>query len=223
MTEDEYPVFLSAVRWRGRLYTAPLGQPLDVAAVGWVPEPVTKVTYPAPPPRPKVYTGDPTIVMPAGEKIIAGQRLRLSSDWKAVFLADAVAPLFGIAVTDAERGFPVVVREVTNESDGEVPRTPKGPETDPPSCRPPLTTEQTARMLFAVAWRGPWEIIEGWFCGVRPDGSLRFEIPVNPSGWRRVMGGLADLANRADIRWRHRHVRRGTKPYRAWRRNGGLA
>jgi hypothetical protein len=63
----------------------------------------------------------PTIVMPAGEKIIAGQRLRLSSDGKAVFVADAVAPLFadavaplfGIAVTDADKGVPVVVREIT--------------------------------------------------------------------------------------------------------------
>lgn len=78
--------------------------------------------------------------------------------------------------------------------------------------------ELARRLLFTVWWRGPWERLEGWFYGIRRDGSVRWDIPADPRGWRRALGAAGDFCNRRDIAWQQRHVRRGSRPWPAWRR-----
>jgi hypothetical protein len=72
------------------------------------------------------------------------------------------------------------------------------------------TEEQLSLLLFVVDWYGPWERLQGFFYGVRSDASLRWEIPADPAGWRWLLGRLGDWANRKDIAWTSRHMRRGT-------------
>lgn len=57
------------------------------------------------------------------------------------------------------------------------------------------------RFLFVVNYEGPWERLSAFFYGVRKDGSLRWDIPINPKGWRRLMGILGDWADRRDHDW----------------------
>lgn len=82
-----------------------------------------------------------------------------------------------------------------------------------------MTDEEAKRLLFSIRWLGPWERLEEFFLGVRRDGTLRYEIPAHHiPWWLKPMSVLADYANHQDIRWRNRHIRRGTTPWRIWRR-----
>lgn len=134
----------------------------------------------APPPRPRIarmagnplHIKDPTIVIEAGEKIIGGQRLRLSADGKQVFLADSVAPLLGIAVTDADPGWPVVVREL-NEIEREAAKFAgielKTPATDAGQPPEPGPFDRFIRGEFfnGPAHPDPYQGLQN--CGLDPD------------------------------------------------------
>jgi hypothetical protein len=76
------------------------------------------------------------------------------------------------------------------------------------------TRAEIKRVLFSVDWCGPWEYLEGFFYGVRPDGTFRW----GELSERNVMSRLGDYANRKDVEWRHRHMARRTKPWPMWRR-----
>lgn len=79
------------------------------------------------------------------------------------------------------------------------------------------TEEEAKRILFAVDWFGPWERLEGFFFGVRQDGTFRWEVREDPPS---LLNRLGTYANARDFSWRHRHVSRGTKSWRIWRRRG---
>lgn len=77
------------------------------------------------------------------------------------------------------------------------------------------TMEQAQRLLFSIDWYGPWERLECFFFGVRQDGTFRWEVREDPPSLCNRLGTWADAK---DVAWRHRHIDRGTKPWRVWRR-----
>lgn len=80
--------------------------------------------------------------------------------------------------------------------------------------------EKVRRVMFTVDWNGPWERLEGFANGIRRDGSLRWEIPADPRGWRAALGWLADWCNRRDLAWRRRFLASGDDPWSVWKRRG---
>jgi hypothetical protein len=74
------------------------------------------------------------------------------------------------------------------------------------------------RLLLVVFYEGPWGRLCSLVYGIRKDGTLRYEIPENPKGWRWVLGALGDFFDRRDVAWRNRHVTNRTKPCRTWKR-----
>jgi hypothetical protein len=82
------------------------------------------------------------------------------------------------------------------------------------------TEEEVKRILFAVAWYGPWERLEGFFFGVRKDGTLRWDIRDDGSDsfLLALLGRLGAWASYRDCAWRHRYVEQGIKPWFVWRR-----
>lgn len=78
-----------------------------------------------------------------------------------------------------------------------------------------------ARLLSTIDYCGPWERLQGFFYGVRKNGTIRWEIPENPRGWRALLGFLGDYCNRRDLRWHDRYAARrprGIHPWQVWRR-----
>jgi hypothetical protein len=75
------------------------------------------------------------------------------------------------------------------------------------------TNEQVRLLLFCVDWYGPWDRLEGFFFGVRKDGTLRWEVEEGS-----LLCRLGTWASDKDIAWRNRHVSSGTKPWFIWRR-----
>ena len=77
------------------------------------------------------------------------------------------------------------------------------------------------RFLSVIYYEGPWERMSNLAYGMRPDGSLRWDIPADPRGWRRVLRLLEVIGNWADRRdrsWHDYYVNRGVKPPRRWKR-----
>lgn len=82
----------------------------------------------------------------------------------------------------------------------------------------PLTDQAARRILHMADWNGPWERLSLLFWGIRPDSTLRWEIPVHPGGVMLLLTKLGDYCDCRDIAWHHRHVARGTMPWRIWQR-----
>ncbi len=82
------------------------------------------------------------------------------------------------------------------------------------------TDEQLRTLLFVLGYYGPWERLEGFFLGVRPNGPLRWDIRDDGTDSRLLilLGHLGSWANQRDIAWRKRHLARGTSPWPLWRR-----
>lgn len=74
------------------------------------------------------------------------------------------------------------------------------------------------RFLIMIFYCGPWERLSTWCYGIRKDGSLRWEIPASPTGWRWVLGKLACKFEQLDALWREKHVIRRVRPRDCWRR-----
>lgn len=75
---------------------------------------------------------------------------------------------------------------------------------------------QATRLLHFIDYEGPWERLSSFFFGVKRTGELRWEV---------MDGSLLDLlgcwADKRDLAWHRRHERRGTTPWRAWKRRPG--
>lgn len=85
-----------------------------------------------------------------------------------------------------------------------------------------MTAKLTDEMfLLQVFYRGPWERLEGLACGIRRDGTLAFEIPADPSGWRKAAARLADYAEYRDRVWRAKYALRHRRPPGRWARRAG--
>jgi hypothetical protein len=74
------------------------------------------------------------------------------------------------------------------------------------------------RFLLVVFYEGPWDRLQAFCYGIRKDGSLRYEIPLNPRGWRRLLGEIGAWADRRDVRWREKYAVSGKMPHPRWRR-----
>lgn len=77
----------------------------------------------------------------------------------------------------------------------------------------PAEREAGRRLLHMVQYRGPWERLSGFFFGVRDDLTLRWEV--RDGSLRDRLGVACDAL---DHRWHDRHLRRGTVPWRHWKR-----
>ncbi len=91
--------------------------------------------------------------------------------------------------------------------------------TVPESSGPELSNEAVRKLMLMLDYEGPWERLSGFFYGVRPDNTLRWDIPDNARGWRAVLGRLGEFCDRRDVDWR-RSVVAGRRPHERWRRRG---
>lgn len=78
--------------------------------------------------------------------------------------------------------------------------------------------DEKERLLLHIFYCSPWESLMQFFLGIRRDNTLRWEIPNDPRGWRKALREAAGFCERRDFAWRERHVRRGTRPGRIWKR-----
>ncbi len=78
---------------------------------------------------------------------------------------------------------------------------------------PPLDRQAAVRMLHFIDYCGPWDYLEGFFFGVRRDSTLRWEV--REGSLLERLGTFCDHRNRL---WHDRHLRRGTRPWRIWKR-----
>ena len=78
--------------------------------------------------------------------------------------------------------------------------------------------ERDRRLLLCIFYKGPWDYLSEFFWGVKKDNTLRWEIPLRPKGWRRVLAALGDWANRRDTAWRNKYAERNENPPDRWKR-----
>jgi hypothetical protein len=76
------------------------------------------------------------------------------------------------------------------------------------------------RLLITVFYDGPWSKLETFCLGIHRDNrdETRWSIPMDPTGWRRLLGAIADWAERRDHAWIERYAFRGVNPPERWRR-----
>lgn len=74
------------------------------------------------------------------------------------------------------------------------------------------------RLIMAIFYEGPWDKLSGFFLGVRKDFTLRWDIPLNPKGWRWALGKLAHWCERRDRAWQNTYIRSGKVPHKRWMR-----
>lgn len=79
--------------------------------------------------------------------------------------------------------------------------------------------EEARRLLFMIHYEGPWERLLNVAYGIRPDLTLRWEIPSRPRGVLWVLDKLGQFFDARDRAWRERHLAAGTEPVR-WKRRG---
>jgi hypothetical protein len=79
-------------------------------------------------------------------------------------------------------------------------------------------TVAEASLIICIFYEGPWSRLESLFLGIRRDCTLRWEIPAQPRGWRRVLGWLGDYCDRKDASWRRRYARQHRTPPGRWKR-----
>lgn len=84
-------------------------------------------------------------------------------------------------------------------------------------------TEEDRRFLLLLRYESPWERLEGLLLGIRPDATLRWEVPEHPRGVLWVLGLAADFCDKRDRSWRRRYAASGRKPSKRWRRRGPRA
>jgi hypothetical protein len=65
---------------------------------------------------------------------------------------------------------------------------------------------------------GPWEYAARYFHGIRADGSVRWDIPMHPRGWKKAAQGIADFCDRRDAAWRRDYACRHATPPARWKR-----
>ncbi len=82
-----------------------------------------------------------------------------------------------------------------------------------------MTAGSAPSGLFWIDYESPWERLAYMVSGIRRDNTLRFEIPENPTGWRKVLDRLADFCDDRDRAWRERHLAKHTRPRAMWRRS----
>lgn len=73
-------------------------------------------------------------------------------------------------------------------------------------------------LLVMIYYEGPWEKLGNFAMGLREDNTLRWEIPADPTGWRKALGDFADWAERRDALWRAKYVIRRKNPRKRWER-----
>ena len=82
------------------------------------------------------------------------------------------------------------------------------------------TRRNRRRLMISVFYLGPWARLSNFCMGLYPDDrdGLRWEIPMHPTGWRKLLGDIADWAERRDNLWVERYAYKGKKPSARWRR-----
>ena len=80
------------------------------------------------------------------------------------------------------------------------------------------TDIRTRRLVLMIFYEGPWEKLSNFFIGMRRDTTLRFEIPVDPKGWKWVALKLSCYFEKRDRDWRARYILSETKPSDRWKR-----
>lgn len=76
-----------------------------------------------------------------------------------------------------------------------------------------LSEVEGARLWLNVMYEGPWERLMNRAWSLRKDGTLGRDIP--DDHWRNRLAGWFEARHFA---WVNRHIRRGTQPWRVWRR-----
>ena len=76
------------------------------------------------------------------------------------------------------------------------------------------------RLLINVFYEGPWARLANFCLGLYRDNrdETRWDIPMNPSGWKRVLSAVAIWAERRDHAWIERYAFKGKNPPKRWRR-----
>lgn len=85
---------------------------------------------------------------------------------------------------------------------------------------PARRSPRDRRLLITIFYEGPWSKLENFCLGIHRDNrdELRWEIPENPSGWRKRLSAMADWAETRDHLWVERYARSGKNPPDRWRR-----
>lgn len=81
-----------------------------------------------------------------------------------------------------------------------------------------MDTKAGPRLLLVIFYESPWEKVSSWFLGLRKDGSLRWEIPMHPKGWRKLFGQISAILEKRDQAWINGYAASGKKPHSRWRR-----
>jgi hypothetical protein len=83
-----------------------------------------------------------------------------------------------------------------------------------------LSVLEKRRFRITVFYEGPWARLSNFCMGLYHDNrdEVRWEIPVHPAGWRKLLALIADWAEARDHAWRERYAFKGRNPPDRWRR-----
>ena len=79
-------------------------------------------------------------------------------------------------------------------------------------------TQGERRLMLIIFYEGPWAKLMNFAYGIRKDGSLRFEVPADPKGWRWIAAWLGDFFEARDYAWQDRYAQSGKIPHDRWKR-----
>lgn len=80
------------------------------------------------------------------------------------------------------------------------------------------TSFKDRQFIVLIMYEGPWERLSGFCYGLRADGTQRWDVPRNPSGWKKYLARLGDWFNTRDMIWRAKYVCKRQMPPRRWER-----
>jgi hypothetical protein len=83
-----------------------------------------------------------------------------------------------------------------------------------------VDTKSGSRLHLTIFYESPWERASAFFLGIRRDPAkpLRWDIPMNPTGWRKLFGWISAELEKRDRAWISRYAASGKKPHSRWRR-----
>lgn len=82
---------------------------------------------------------------------------------------------------------------------------------------------KSRNLLLTIFYQGPWERLTNFFYGIKRDNSLRWEIPGNPRGVRKLLAALGNYCEYRDAIWRFKYNRQRKNPPSIWKRRSSDA
>lgn len=81
-------------------------------------------------------------------------------------------------------------------------------------------TFRDRNLLISVLYEGPWDHLAMFCLGIHRDNrdEVRWNIPMEPTGWRWVLGKLAEWAEKRDQIWRAKYAIKHRNPPERWKR-----